>query len=47
MEKEVTKYLSKIGAEGGKSKSRKKLLAARLNIIKAVAARRKKLEENY
>ena len=36
---EVKKYLSEIGKKGGASRSRKKVLAGKRNIKKAIAAR--------
>ena len=36
---EVKKYLSKIGRKGGSSRSRKKVLAGKRNIKKAIAKR--------
>jgi hypothetical protein len=38
---EVAKYLSRIGARGGRSKSIRKLAAVRANLVKARAAHRK------
>jgi len=41
MPSEVTKYLSRIGRRGGRSKSKAKLAAVRANLEKAWDARRK------
>jgi hypothetical protein len=41
MPSEVTKYLSRIGRRGGRSKSAAKLAAVRTNLEKAQEARRK------
>lgn len=41
MPSEVSKYLSRIGRRGGRSKSAAKLAAVRVNLKKAQAARRK------
>jgi hypothetical protein len=41
MSSEVTKYLSRIGRRGGRSRSKAKLAAVRANLKKAQSARRK------
>ena len=46
MEDSVKKYLSSLGKIGGKSRSRKKVLAGKRNIKKAMAARWPKNEDS-